>query len=262
MMRLLVAAGLLGTATAQSNVAGAPLSIVRSFLEANHCPDTTPLENGPLEGPGAGQVVACHDDFSDGSCSLVIQRSDGSQLNDGDSYAPGEVLTFAIISACQLSADNACGDGREVLMEVEGASFEGGEGTRGCGNARMINPFRPPEVVMPDDGPVTFRGATAYCRGTANDGTDEQVTSQCFDNFHLADEITLTPGGSGPASCSICTGDIDLAVVQGDGVFGPPDRNYFVVDVSDLLYAPPPPLSRPTLTTGGRLLGADWSSVS
>ena len=169
-MRLLVAAGLLGTASAQ-------LSIVRPMIQPDHCPEISPLEEGPISGPGMGSVVACHNDFTDGSCELVIQRSDGTQLTDGDTYAPGETLTFAIISACQLSADNACGDGREVLMEVEGSTFEGGEGTTGCGGVRMINPFRPPEVIAPADGPLVFRGATAYCRGTAVNGV---VTSQCF----------------------------------------------------------------------------------
>ena len=246
MQHLAVFAALVGTASAQVFCEGvhndetrtdecSALSVVRPMLEPNHCPEVSPLEVGPLVGPGMGQVVACHNDMTDGSCNVVVQRSDGTQLEDGGTYAPGETLTFAIISACQLSADNACGDGREVLMEVEGTTFAGGEGTKGCDDRRMINPFRPPTVIAPTDGPLVFRGATAYCRGTANDSGDNAVTSRCYDQFHLADSVTLMPGGSGPSTCTVCKGDLDGVSFPGDGIQYPNDRNFFKVTVDDLL---------------------------
>ena len=171
------------------------------MLSPGHCPDVEPLVTGPLSGQGAGNVVACHNDLestadwfdasvadspiwrpaTDGSCTVVVQRSDGTILDDGGTYAPGEELTVAIISECQLSADHSCGDGREVLLELEGSTFAGGEGTTGCDDLRMINPFRPPTVIAPASGPLVFRGATAYCRGRASTdaATFGEVISHC-----------------------------------------------------------------------------------
>jgi hypothetical protein len=231
MMNALALLGLLGGASAQvDHLTGNQLDF-RNMMQPAAC--ATPVEQGPTSGAGAGQVVACHDETGDGSCSIVVQRANGQVLNDGDTYAPGEELTVAVIRACQLDAAAACGDGFQVVIDLQGSTFGGGAGTTGCDATRMLNPFMNPTVIAPSDGPLVINAGTGYCRGTSDEDTEE-ITSTCTDAWHVADGITLTAGAGGTCGPS-CPGDVDGETVQGDGIFGPNDRRYFSVGVNDLL---------------------------
>ena len=131
------------------------------------------MQDGPTEGSGAGNVVACHDDTGDGSCSIYVQRSNGQVLTDGDSYAPGEQLTVAVMRACQLDPAAACGDGFQVIIDIAGTTFPSGVDTTGCDGTRLLNPFMNPTITAPSDGSdLVINAGTGYCRGTSNEDTE------------------------------------------------------------------------------------------
>ena len=158
-------------------------------------------------------TVQCHTDANQhGECWLQVTRADGSTLNDGDGFVPGETLGISMESECMgmaLGADATCSEyGREVLIELEGQRWGSGAGSRGCSNTRIINPFRTPTINAPASGSLTIRGGVGYCYGAEVNGV---VTSTCSDEFHVAAEITLTAGGAGPSppssDSSTTTGD-------------------------------------------------------
>ena len=164
-------------------------------------------------------TVQCHTDANQhGECWLQVTRADGSTLNDGDGFVPGETLGISMESECMgmaLGADATCSEyGREVLIELEGQRWGSGAGSRGCSNTRIINPFRTPTINAPASGSLTIRGGVGYCYGAEVNGV---VTSTCSDEFHVAAEITLTAGGAGPSppssDSSTTTGDSVDAVV-------------------------------------------------
>ena len=128
------------------------------------------MQDGPTEGAGAGNVVACHDETGDGSCGIYVQRSNGQILADGDSYAPGEELTVSVMRACQLDPAVACGDGFQVIIDIDGAMWPTGFGSQFCGGTRLLNPFMNPTIIAPTDGSdLVINAGTGYCRGTANE---------------------------------------------------------------------------------------------
>ena len=127
------------------------------------------------------------------------------------------------------SGDQACsGYGREVLIELDGATFSPGAGSRGCSNTRMINPFRTPTITAPA-GPFTIRGGVGYCRGSEVNGV---VVSQCTNELHVASEITLTPGGSAGGG--------------GTGIVGGEANEY----------------TTPVVTTSATSISSDWVTFS
>ena len=120
-------------------------------------------------------TVQCHTDANQhGECWLQVTRADGSTLNDGDGFVPGETLGISMESECMgmaLGADATCSEyGREVLIELEGQRWGSGAGSRGCSNTRIINPFRTPTINAPASGSLTIRGGVGYCYGAEVNG--------------------------------------------------------------------------------------------
>ena len=179
-----------------------PLTVATQMIEAANC-GTAIAVGTPIAG---FPTVACHTDANQhGECQLGITRGDGTALNDGDTYVPGETLNIDMVSECAgmaLGDDNTCSDyGREWMIELDGGTFDIGAGTRGCSNTRIVNPFRVPTMRAPDSGTLTIRGGVGYCHGTEVNGV---VTSTCSSEFHLAAEITLTSGGGVSATSRFC----------------------------------------------------------
>lgn len=117
------------------------------------------------------------------------------------------------------------------MLELSAGTWDGGAGSQGCGDTRVINPFRDPTLTTPGTGAVTFRGGVGYCVGqqcadfpcsqespatcAAGDTVglacvgqpSSTVISACSDTFHLAPEITLTAGaGAAPTPAPPATG--------------------------------------------------------
>ena len=86
-----------------------------------------------------------------GECALEITDSAGNVLADGGSYVPGATYTAEMVSECmgmQVGDAATCsGYGREVILEVTAGTIDPGAGSRGCGDTRMINPFRNPTIT-------------------------------------------------------------------------------------------------------------------
>ena len=170
-----------------------PLTVAMQMIEAANCGTAisvgTPIAGFP--------TVACHTDANQhGECQFGITREDGTALNDGDTFVPGETLNIDMVSECNGMArgDTAeCSSyGREWMIELDGGTWDNGAGQRGCGDTRIVNPFRVPTMHAPDSGTLTIRGGVGYCHGSEVNGV---VVSECSDEFHLAAEITLTAGG-------------------------------------------------------------------
>ena len=132
------------------------LSVVQPMIEPGNCAADIQV-GSPLAGFA---TVQCHTDANEhAECWLLVTRADGSTLNDGDGFVPGETLGISMESECMgmaLGADATCSEyGREVLIELEGQRWGSGAGSRGCSNTRIINPFRTPTINAPASGSLT-----------------------------------------------------------------------------------------------------------
>jgi hypothetical protein len=97
-------------------------------------------------------------DSSAKSCSdtVLVKRSDGSSLQSGASFQPGETLTVTLSNIGNLNSNG-------YVYEVSGgATFSGG--STGCGSRRSTSSS--PSLTMPSSGTVSIWAGYAYGQST------------------------------------------------------------------------------------------------